>query len=70
MSSSGRESGVGRDSEKSGKGAGGMGRGDDKEALRMKQLKSKKERLVYAVETLELQAKQRERQLRMSVAAS
>jgi DASH complex subunit SPC19 len=37
--------------------------------LKMKTLKAKKDRLSYAVETLELQAKQRERQLRMSMAA-
>jgi DASH complex subunit SPC19 len=37
--------------------------------LRYKQLKQRKDRLSYAVETLELQAKQRERQLRMSMAA-
>jgi len=37
--------------------------------LRVKALKAKKDRLSYAVETLELQAKQRERQLRMSMAA-
>ncbi|KAF2205084.1 DASH complex, subunit Spc19 [Delitschia confertaspora ATCC 74209] len=37
--------------------------------LKYKQLRQKKERLSYAVETLELQAKQRERQLRMSMAA-
>lgn len=37
--------------------------------LRFKQLKARKDRLSYAVETLELQAKQRERQLRMSMAA-
>ena len=37
--------------------------------MRMKTLKAKKDRLSYAVETLELQAKQRERQLRMSMAA-
>lgn len=37
--------------------------------LRFKALKAKKDRLSYAVETLELQAKQRERQLRMSMAA-
>ncbi|KAG9205781.1 hypothetical protein G6514_007388 [Epicoccum nigrum] len=37
--------------------------------LRYKQLKARKDRLSYAVETLELQAKQRERQLRMSMAA-
>ena len=37
--------------------------------LKYKNLKAKKERLSYAVETLELQARQRERQLRMSMAA-
>ncbi|KAF1947191.1 mitotic spindle biogenesis protein-like protein Spc19 [Clathrospora elynae] len=37
--------------------------------LRIKTLRAKKDRLSYAVETLELQAKQRERQLRMSMAA-
>ncbi|KAL1656887.1 DASH complex subunit spc19 [Didymella pomorum] len=37
--------------------------------LRFKQLKARRDRLSYAVETLELQAKQRERQLRMSMAA-
>jgi DASH complex subunit SPC19 len=37
--------------------------------LKFKQLRQKKERLSYAVDTLELQAKQRERQLRMSMAA-
>jgi DASH complex subunit SPC19 len=37
--------------------------------LRLKQLRQRKDRLSYAVETLELQAKQRERQLRMSMAA-
>ncbi|KAF2747610.1 hypothetical protein M011DRAFT_402300 [Sporormia fimetaria CBS 119925] len=37
--------------------------------LKYKQLRQKKDRLSYAVETLEMQAKQRERQLRMSMAA-
>ncbi|KAJ4358607.1 DASH complex subunit spc19 [Didymosphaeria variabile] len=37
--------------------------------MKYKQLKAKKQRLSYAVETLEMQAKQRERQLRMSMAA-
>ena len=37
--------------------------------MKYKQIKAKKQRLSYAVETLELQAKQRERQLRMSMAA-
>ena len=42
---------------------------NSKEILRLKQMRAKKERLQYAVERLELQAKQRQRQLRMSVAA-
>jgi DASH complex subunit SPC19 len=37
--------------------------------MKYKQLRAKKQRLSYAVETLEMQAKQRERQLRMSMAA-
>lgn len=37
--------------------------------MKYKQLKAKRERLSYAVDTLEMQAKQRERQLRMSMAA-
>lgn len=41
----------------------------EREMLRLKQMRAKKERLQYAVERLELQAKQRQRQLRMSVAA-
>ena len=36
--------------------------------MKMKMLKQKKERLSFAVERLTLQAKQRERQLRMSMA--
>lgn len=40
----------------------------EREMLRMKMVKQKKERLHFAVERLNLQAKQRERQLRMSVA--
>jgi len=40
-----------------------------REALRLKQMRQKKERLSYAVERLTLQAQQRERQLRMSMAA-
>jgi len=46
------------------------GEGSSREALRLKQMKGKKERLGYAVERLVLQAQQRERQLRMSVAAT
>jgi DASH complex subunit SPC19 len=37
--------------------------------MKYKQVRLKKQRLSYAVETLEMQAKQRERQLRMSMAA-
>ncbi|KAL8806634.1 MAG: hypothetical protein Q9200_004960 [Gallowayella weberi] len=55
---------------------GGLGRkslageGDgSREALKFKQLKVKKERLKYTVERLALQAQQKERQLRLSVAA-
>lgn len=47
----------------------GMTGEGSREALRLKQLRGKKERLGYAVERLVLQAQQRERQLRMSVAA-
>jgi DASH complex subunit SPC19 len=46
----------------------GKGGGDEK-ALRLKALRQKKERLGYAVERLGLQSQQRQRQLRMSVAA-
>ncbi|KAI4186325.1 MAG: hypothetical protein LQ346_005708 [Caloplaca aetnensis] len=71
LSMSGEESEAKRKS-----GGGGMGRkslaaeGDGgREALRLKQMRAKKERLEYAVERLSLQAQQRERQLRKSVAA-
>ncbi|KAF2643182.1 mitotic spindle biogenesis protein-like protein Spc19 [Massarina eburnea CBS 473.64] len=37
--------------------------------MKLKQMRAKKQRLSYSVETLELQAKQREKQLRMSMAA-
>jgi len=50
-------------------GGGGRGGGEEK-ALRLKALRSKKERLGYAVERLTLQSQQRQRQLRMSVAAT
>ena len=46
------------------------GSGSEEKTLRLKALKSKKERLGYAVERLELQSKQRQRQLRMSVAGN
>lgn len=39
-------------------------------AIKMRMLTQKKERLSYAVERLTLQAQQKERQLRMSVAAT
>ncbi|KAG8534300.1 uncharacterized protein KY384_001144 [Bacidia gigantensis] len=62
------------------RGSGGLGKGrepssvgmkgESKEALRLKQARAKKERLSYAVERLTLQAQQRERQLRMSIAAT
>ena len=39
------------------------------EAVKLKQMRIKKERLGYAVQRLSLQAQQRERQLRKSVAA-
>ncbi|MCJ1430593.1 hypothetical protein MMC29_008511 [Sticta canariensis] len=39
-----------------------------REALRLKQMRGKKERMAYAVERLVMQAQQKERQLRMSVA--
>ncbi|MCJ1410554.1 hypothetical protein MMC19_004640 [Ptychographa xylographoides] len=42
---------------------------EGREQLRLKQMRQKKERLSYAVERLTLQAQQRERQLRMSMAA-
>jgi DASH complex subunit SPC19 len=48
----------------------GTGVGGEEKALRLKALRSKKERLGYAVERLGLQSQQRQRQLRMSVAAT
>lgn len=47
----------------------GMSGDGSREALRLKMLRGRKERLSYAVERLVLQAQQRERQLRNSVAA-
>jgi DASH complex subunit SPC19 len=41
----------------------------DAKVLELKRLRQKKERLQYAVERLELQSKQRERELRKSMAA-
>lgn len=51
-------------------GEGGGGRGGEEKARRLKALRGKRERLGYAVERLQLQAQQRQRQLRMSVAAT
>ncbi|MDI1487006.1 MAG: DASH complex subunit spc19 [Ramalina farinacea] len=55
-----------------GKGGGGGAGGEGKGGLGDKKrgLRQKRERLGYVVERLELQAKQKERQLRMSVAAT
>ncbi|CAL3968203.1 hypothetical protein PZA11_006797 [Diplocarpon coronariae] len=46
------------------------GSGQEERALRLKALRSRKERLGYAVERLQLQSQQRQRQLRKSVAAT
>lgn len=69
-------SGEDSDAMRKSSGDGGAGKksiaseGDGgREALRLKQARAKKERLEYAVERLSLQAQQRERQLRKSVAA-
>ena len=63
---------IGRESAFAPKSRGSEGSGRPMSAIqemKYKQLKAKKQRLSYAVETLELQARQRERQLRMSMAA-
>jgi DASH complex subunit SPC19 len=52
-----------------GNGVGGWKPMTALQEMKYKQLRAKKQRLSYSVETLELQAKQRERQLRMSMAA-
>lgn len=65
----GRASLGGRGSGLGAKGAGALRADGSKEAVKLKQLRGKKERLGYAVERLNLQAQQRERQLRLSVAA-
>lgn len=49
---------------------GGEGALSSMEEVKMQQLRQKKERLSYAVGRLELQATQRERQLRKSMAAT
>ena len=48
----------------------GRGAGNEEKALKLKALRAKKERLGYTVERLELQSQQRQRQLRMSIAAT
>jgi len=48
----------------------GASAGGDGKALRLKALRQKKERLGYAVERLTLQSQQKQRQLRMSIAAT
>lgn len=50
----------------SGEGVGGLSKAEE---LKVQALRQKKERLSYAVSRLELQAGQRERQLRKSMAA-
>ena len=66
----GRDSTGGSTSRPASRAAGSNARAvNAQQELRYKQLKARKDRLGYAVETLELQAKQRERQLRMSMAA-
>ena len=51
------------------KGSGAAGGLSGVEEMKLQQLRQKKERLSYAVSRLELQAGQRERQLRKSMAA-
>lgn len=51
-------------------GSGMGGREGEERVLKLKALRQKKERLGYAVERLGLQSQQRQRQLRMSVAAT
>ena len=58
----------GGEEENVGRGRGRGGGGGGREALRLKQMRARKERLEYAVERLVMQAQQRERQLRMSMA--
>jgi DASH complex subunit SPC19 len=52
------------------RGGSGEGKEGEERALKLKALRQKKERLGYAVERLTLQSQQRQRQLRMSVAAT
>lgn len=52
----------------SGSGKRGEEQANEERVLRLKALRGKKERLGYAVERLQLQSQQRQRQLRMSVA--
>jgi len=62
-----REGGTSSGGEERSEGRGGKG-GRVLEELRVKAMRQRKGRLSYAVERLTLQAQQRERQLRMSVA--
>lgn len=55
--------------QKPGGGSGGGAALSAVEEMKMQQLRQKKEKLSYAVSTLQLQAGQRERQLRKSMAA-
>lgn len=69
----GRLQGRGEDAAEGGRGGRGGGEGKKGasgglEELRVRSMRQRKERLSYAVERLTLQAQQRERQLRMSVA--
>jgi DASH complex subunit SPC19 len=69
-SQAGRQSSVSRQSSRGAAGAGNASTGglSSLEQLKISQLRQKKERLSYAVGRLEMQAGQRERQLRKSMA--
>lgn len=68
-SSAAQSQSASRASSRAGRWAPGSGGLAPLEELKVKQLRQKKERLSYAVDRLTLQAQQRERQLRMSMAA-
>lgn len=66
-----REEKAGKVRKASGNGTGAEAdAGREARALRLKALRQKKERLGYVVERLTLQSQQRQRQLRMSIAAT
>ncbi|EOD44065.1 DASH complex subunit Spc19 [Neofusicoccum parvum] len=67
--SASRSRSVSRPGSRAGSRAPGSGGLAPLEELKVKQLRQKKERLSYAVDRLTMQAQQRERQLRMSMAA-